>query len=352
MAFLYEPQTALPKDVWGLDYLLRNQADIHLRMTMVYPNDAAELTVAKGKAPGGKSEYEMTWAVLRRQNDEVRESAANLSSQYLCVLEPYEKKRLIQMIEPVTLTSEHGNDFPPLAVRVTTDEYVDTFILQNSAGSVCKTEDGLTCDGEFGFWRERHGKPTSELLVRGTILAKGYTRLSQSNAAYEGTIESCDFENFEIKVTPKLDDFATLVGKHLRIYNDAGNNASYLIQSVRSVEGGCILTLNLDPRIGEGFVGGFEDSCLISKTNLRLARFGYYAGKTLASEEKTAFFRLRDVEGGVSCRIDEANHGKVPAQELSDKFGGEDGNGTSRFIIYDYGPGDSIAVNNIASLNL
>ncbi len=351
MAFLYEPQTAKPNGVWGLDYLLRNQDDVHLRMTMVSPSDA-ELTVAKGKAPGGKSEYEMTWSILRRQNDSPPRLRRDvpLSSQYLSVLEPYEKRRLVQKIEPVALTNNGGNDFPPLAIRVTTNEYVDTIILQDDMGSVCETEDGLTCDGEFGFWRERNGEPITAVLVHGTILQKGDTQLSQPSAAYEGTIESCDFEAFEVKITPEPADITTLIGKHLRIHNNAGNDASYLIQTARSVKGGCILTLNLDPRIGEGFIGGFEDGCLVSKTNLRLARFEYYAGKTLANEDKTVFFRLRDVEGGVSCQIDEATHGKITAQELSATFADEDGNGLSRFIIYDYGPGDSVKVNGITSL--
>jgi len=367
MAFMYEPQTARPNDVWGLDYLLRNQDDIHLRMTMVYPSNA-ELTVAKGKAPSGKSEYEMTWAILRNQNE------SPLSSQYLCVLEPYEKKRLVQKIEPIKLTNGNANDFPSLAIRITTDKHVDTIILQNSAGSLCKPQawtpvraGEITCDGEFGFWRERNGKTDSAVLVRGTILAKGDVRLSQPNVAYEGTIKSCDFEplinstfdqtllkfeRFEIKIIPKPDDAATLVGKHLRIHNDAGNNASYLIKSAQNVEDGCIITLDLDPRIGEGFIDSFEDNCLVSKTNLRMARFEYYAGKTLSNENGTAFFRLRDVESGISCHIDEVTHGKIPAQKLSTEFSNKDSNGTSRFIIYDYGPGDSVTVNNVVFLDM
>jgi hypothetical protein len=311
--------------------------------TMAYPNDT-ELTVAKGKAPGGKSEYEMTWAVLRRQND------APLSSQYLCVLEPYEKRHLVQKIEPVNLSDHGGDDFPSLALRVTTDEYIDTIILQNSSGSLCQTADGLVCDGEFGFWRERNGKPISTILVRGTTLRKGDTKLSQRQAAYEGIIASCDFAAFEIRVTPEPRNVEILVGKHLRIHNNAGNNASYLIKKARCVDGEGIITLDLDPRIGEGFIEAFEDNCLVSRTNLRLARFGYYAGKTLANENKTVFFRLHDVAGGFSCYIDAGTHGNIRASELFAEFGGKEGGGLSKFIIYDYGPGDSVIVNNIASL--
>ncbi len=344
LAFMYEPQTRdVNCGVWGLDYLLRAQEDVHLRMTMVQLDDA-ELTVAKGKAPGGKAEYEITWAILRSEGQEP------LSRQYLCVMEPYEKKRLVRKIEPVILNYGLKSQFPPLAIRVTTDEYVDTIVLQSYATVLCQTEDGLVCDGEFGFWRERNNNPIAAVLAHGTILKKGNAEVSQPAPAYEGTIESCDYEAFEIKVTPEPRDISQLVGKHLRIYNDAGNDASYIIESARSVEGGCILNVAFDPKVGEGFVGSFEDGCLISSTNLRMARLSYYAGKTLANEDRTVFYRLSDVEAGNRCRINETTHGQVTAEKLSAEFTDRDGDGLSRFLIYDYGPGDSVTINYVATL--
>jgi hypothetical protein len=341
LASMYDPQTAQPKDIWALDYLLRHQGDVHLRMTMLEPDDA-DLTVAKGKAPGGKSDYQMTWAIHRRQG------AEPLSSQYLCVLEPYENECIIQKIERIAVTADSEGDFPPLAVRVTTDEYVDTIVLQNGANSVCKTN-GLVCDGEFSFWRERNGEPVAVVLAHGSILRKGETEIRQPDAAYTGVIESCDFANFEVKIAPAPHDIPALAGKHLHIHNDAGNAASYLIKEARPAEGGCVLNLALDPRIGEGFVGGFEDGCLISRTHLRLARFSYYAGKTLANEDHSALFRLSDVENGVRCRIHEAAHGQATADVLSAQFNDRDGDGLSRFIIYDYGPGDAVTIKNVAA---
>lgn len=109
-----------------------------------------------------------------------------------------------------------------------------------------------------------------------------------------------------------------------------------------------MLTLDLDPRIGEGFVGGFEDGCLTSGTHLRLARFSYYAGKTLANEDGSVLFRLSDVENGIRCRIHEATHGQVTADMLSTQFADRDGDGLSRFLIYDYGPGDTVTIKNVA----
>ena len=142
-----------------------------------------------------------------------------------------------------------------------------------------------------------------------------------------------------------------LVGKHLHMHSDAGNSASYTIENARPDADGCILTLELDPRIGEGFVKGFEDGYLISGTPLRMARFSYYAGKTLSNEDQSVMFKLRDVENGSRCKIDEATHGPVNVDALSSQFNDRDGDGLSRFLIYDYGPGDTVTVKNIAILS-
>jgi hypothetical protein len=343
LAFMYDPQTAHPEGVWSLDYMLRDQDNVHLRMTVVEPNDA-ELTVARGKAPGGRSDYEMTWTILRRQGSE------QLSSQYLCVLEPYENERVVKNIEKMSVTSADDSEFPPLAIRVVTDEYTDTIILQNDSNSVCQTADGLVCHGEFGFWREKSDGSSVAVLANGNVLSKEGTELRQPEASYTGVIESCDFRNFEVKVTPAPDDIASLAGKHLHIHNDAGNAASYLIEEARPDAGGCILTLELDPRIGEGFVRGSEDGCLVSGTHLRMARFSYYAGKTLANEDHSTIYRLSDVENGSRCQIHEATHGRISADTLSTQFSDRDGDGLSRFLIYDYGPGDSVTIKNFAAL--
>lgn len=341
LAFMYDPQIGKPDDVWSLDHLLRNQGDVHLRMTMVHPDDA-ELTVTKGKAPGGKSDYEMTWAILRREGIEP------LSSQYLCVLEPYENGRVVESIEKVKIASNNESDFPSLVLRVKTENYTDTIVLQTDADSECQTEDGLICHGEFGFWREKNQVLVDAALVNGDVLRKGEIAVSNGKAAYKGVIESCDFGNSEIRITP-MPNVPVLTGKYLHIRNDAGNSATYLIKKVRSEdEQSCILTLELDSRIGEGFVKGFEDNCLISGTHLRMARFSYYVGKTLSNEDQSVMYKLGDVGDGVRCQIHKAIHGQVSADTLSGQFEDKDEDGLTRFIIYDYGPGDEVTIKNVA----
>jgi len=58
-----------------------------------------------------------------------------LTSQFLLVLEPYEGLRPIQRIERLHLAGGQPETFPPVGVRVTTDEFVDTLIFQPGAGT-------------------------------------------------------------------------------------------------------------------------------------------------------------------------------------------------------------------------
>jgi len=77
---------------------------------------------------------------------------------------------------------------------------------------------------------------------------------------------------------------------------------------------------------------------------LRLASWGYYAGKTLANEDASAVYRLQDVAGRTKCVIDAEREGQVAAADLEKQFADQDGDGTPRLVIYDYGPGDTVTI--------
>lgn len=350
LAFLPDPQWAQPKQVWGIDYTPRRQQEARLRMTMVQPVDA-EVALATGRPAGGggKNAYEMTFAILKRAGD------APLASQFLTVLEPYAGARRVEQIERLEVTAvdpdraREPGAFAPLGVRITSAEFVDTLILNPVPGRAVQTADGLQCDGEVGFWREPRGggAPTSGVLANGRLLAKGPSRLSQQSPAYAGRIVRCDWAKRTVVVAPAPPAGARLVGEHLQIRNDGGSHVSYRVEDARPVEDGYELTLDLDPRVGEGFVQACEDGVVVSKVGLRLASFGYYAGKTLANEDGSAVYRVRDVEKALRCVID----GKVDAQTLREQFGDRDGDGLTRYLLYDYGPGDEVLLKHWATLD-
>ncbi|MCE5219603.1 hypothetical protein LLH03_21485 [bacterium] len=334
-AFLYDVARGTPTGPWSLDYALRDQTDLGLRLTCVSPS-GGKLATAKGKAPGGKSNYEITWAVWQQQGK------APLASQFLSVLEPYEKQSRLGRVVPVRVTGTPVDGFEPLAIRVEGTGFTDTFVFQRTGGGLCRTEDGLETDALYAFWRERNGKPETAVLLGGTFLRKAGMALRQATGECTGKIESCDWGHSTLRVrfaglAPAPE---ALVGRQVRLRNDDGSDASYLVKAARADGPLVEIKLGLDPRIGEGSVAGVDDGAVTSAISLRMAPWQYYAGKTLANEDGSALYRLKDVTGSTKCVLVEATEKAKLAEAFSDR----DGDGLVRFVIYDYGPGDEVRV--------
>lgn len=350
LALMRTPSRGETQGPWSLDYLLRDQKDVHLRMTSLSPL-GTEVTLAKGQAPGGRSSYDLTFALQRQKGQ------GPLLRQYLNVLEPYQGTRKLQKIEPLTVTGEAKDGaFPPLALRVTGEGFTDTIIIQDVPTRV--QAGGLTSDGVFALWRERDGKMQTACLVQGTEAAgAGGAKVTLPVGAYEGKIASCDWAQKTIRVelgeasSKALSGNAQgLVGRHVLLTNEAGNTASYAIQKAKVVNGGCELGFEFDSRIGEGFVDAVADRQVTSSANLIKWQYGYYAGKVLANEDGSATYRLADVKG-TACTLADGAEGKVKADVLKTSLVDKDGDGLARFVIYDYGIGDRVTIPAFAVVN-
>jgi hypothetical protein len=344
LAFLRDPTRVEADGVWSLDYLLRKQEDVHLRMTSVSPGTGS-LIVAKGSAPGGgRGGYSMTWAILKTRGE------GPLARQYLEVLQPYVGEAVVRTVERLPVTGgDSVSPFAPLAVRITTRDFVDTILLQHRHGA-SMTANGIEFDGEFGFWRERRGTLQSATLVRGTRLLKDGRGVTLDAPEYRGEIADCDWKHnaFVIKPTwPAAAALAALAGRHVRIHNDHGSSASYQIERAETAPDGCRITVRYDPRIGEGFVKECKDGVLVSATQLKLSAFDQYAGKTLSNETGDVFYKLSNVVSGRDCVIAKTNEQSPSGAKLDADFADRDGDGLRRFTIYDYGPGDTVTVENM-----
>jgi hypothetical protein len=142
-----------------------------------------------------------------------------------------------------------------------------------------------------------------------------------------------------------------VVGNHIRIKGrplpsaEEGPEVSYIIKAARPIEGGMELTLNLNPRIGAAHVSKCAEGIVKSGIKLRMAKWNYYAGKTITNEDASVIYRLKNVEHGTDCIID-SSHGKTPEKRLTNEFSDKDGDGIGRLYIYDYGPGDTVVIPN------
>ncbi len=343
LAYMHDPARGKPAGVWSVNCSLGGQDDTYLRMTSVYP-EGGELVLARGHNPQGRRLYEMPWVILTSQGE------PPLTRQYLNVIEPYEGEAAIKNIERVAVSGgDPEAQFEPLALRVTSDQFVDTIILQHRAGPLLSA-DGISFDGGFGFWRERDGELVMATLVRGTRLVKDGSGVTMDTAEYNGRVVSCDWAGRSLVISPAPPDVAALPGRHIRITNPHGSSASYQVESAEAVADGCRIAFTLDPRVGEGFVKECRDGVLVSDTFLRLHPFRYYAGKTLANETGDALYRISDVSDGYNCPIIADEGADLSAATLEAKFGDLNGDGLKHFLIYDYGPGDLVTLENFATV--
>ncbi len=224
------------------------------------------------------------------------------------------------------------------ALRIYGKGFTDTFILQKNGG-VKATADGVTSDGLVGFTRHVDGKCVASTLVRGTTLTTGEVAFSLPAPAFNAKIASCDWKHNTITLDTLPPQDAILLGRHIRIYNEYGSSASYIIQKVKTDGGKCVLTLNLDPRIGEGYVRNCTESAVHTKTELRMCPCQYYYGKCIVNEKGDRIFTVKN-----AWLYDINVIGNISKPDMIKAFPDTDGDGNIQFTIYDYGPGDAIQI--------
>lgn len=346
LALMREPSRTRINGPWSLTYDLRNQEGLSLEVHALEPRQG-DLTLAKGRAPGGRSAYDITWALLDNRADQ-----APLRQQYLHLLHPRAGTARLDRVETLPIAADPADgDFPPLALRVTTGDTVDWIVLQHGQRREITVE-GITTDAEFALWRERRGSLAGAVLVRGTRLQRQDHGLTLAEAEVHGTITACDWAANTILVAPAPPQDMTLVGRHLRIHNPLGSSTSYRIRAATAEGQAVRIHLDHDPRLGEGFVKTCQDGRIVGSTGLRLAGWQYYSGKTVANETATAWRRLRDADKARDLVVEPLDGQPVPAAVLAAEFNDGDADGLTRYVIYDYGPGDAVTMENAAVLSL
>lgn len=338
LAFMFEPAKAVVNRPWMAEVALKNQKNASVRIFSISPRDAVTFT-AKGEPPGGnKSLYKLDWIVVQANG------TAPLASQFMHVVHPYEGKPVVQRLEQIPVQGGKAEPWEPIAVKIHCDGFTDTVLLQQSNTGMI-TAGGISCDGIVGFWREAGGKCLASAVLRGTSLKKDQQGISLPSPYFQAKVASCDWGASTVTLDKMPPADCQWAGRHVRIFNDFGSSASYIIKKVLVENGSCKLQLDLDPRIGESFVDSFADSCIVGKNLFRMRHYGYYNGKTVAREDGKVFHCLKKVDNYKCLLLD-----KVTREQLMADFKDCDGDGLIRFIVYDFGPGDSIHIDNFAAM--
>ncbi|MGD9496556.1 MAG: hypothetical protein AB7Y46_09620 [Armatimonadota bacterium] len=339
-SFLDQVQRARPGAPWSMEWSLENYPDVHLRLHGIGPA-GSEVTLAKGRPPGGGKPFELQWVMRHAQGP------APLQTQFIEVLEAYEGAPVLDAVRPVAVSGGPAAGQEAVAIEVVAGDRVDTIIHNPDPAATVTTATGITLQGTFGIWSEEGGQVRRVLLVEGTRLAKGDREYTAPAGNWSGRIVSADYAARRIVVAPAPEDAESLVGRYVRITNEGGNDVTHLITAAQPVAEGVQFTLEDDPRIGAGPVSAVHEDGVETVVTLPFGPL-YYKGKTLGNEDGSALYRTAGVRE-MRVYIDPQANAGVTQARLAGQFADTNGDGTPRFTIYDYGPGDTVTVSSLIS---
>jgi hypothetical protein len=340
--YLFEVSRAETSAPWSLDWALEGYPDIHLRLTTL-PYRQTEVALARGKRTilVSPPEDEMQWVIQHAAGAEPQHS------RFVDVLEVYEGARLLSNVRRLNVQTSQQAAELPVAMRVKAASRVDTIIASRQPQR-CQAQ-GITSDGVFAVWSEKGGVLEAAYLVGGKILTGGETGLESRAAQWRGFITAVDYGRRSVMVHPAAPHPAGLAGRYVRFQNES-SDCTHLIMMAENQGDTCRLTLELDPRIGEGLAVGNQPNGLRTASPLYLAGWRYYHGKTLSNEDGSVCYRLGGATrcdgrfGDYDVWIDPLHHGAIEGHVLEKEFVDKDGDGLKRFVIYDYGVGDEAVV--------
>lgn len=199
----------------------------HLRLHALTACD--EIALASGDPPQNKPGNPRCLRYLLQSR-----IGENVQSQFVTVLEPYEKTQFIKAVRRLGI--EHAAN--PESVAAVAVELVDgrtDVIISCEQPTPVKVEGGIELDGQFGLVRLENGTVSMMRLVGGTRLQAGDVVLTSPTAWYEGTVSAVDTADpADNRVTLVPAPPAGTVGDTIHFINDLPEDTSYEIKAVHA----------------------------------------------------------------------------------------------------------------------
>jgi oligo-alginate lyase len=158
---------------------------------------------------------------------------AGLASQFVSVLEPYDRDPFIRGVRRLQVAhSADPDSVAALAVDLA-DGTTDVIIGCEERTRV-RVEGGIEFDGEFGLVRMERGKVTRMRMVGAILLACDEARLTAGCADYGGRVAKVQAgpSGNRVVLSPPLPREAGLVGRTIHFLNDLSPDTSYPIRAV------------------------------------------------------------------------------------------------------------------------
>lgn len=159
---------------------------------------------------------------------------ANVESQFVSVLEPYDKTRFIREVR--RLAVEHDGDPNSVAaVAVDLADGATDILVSCEHPTRVEVEGGIEFEGRFAIVRLVAGDVKLMCMTHAVLLSCGDTKLVAEHAAYEGEvakIDASDPANNLVFLDPPLPPDSALVGQTIHFENRLPLDTSYKIADV------------------------------------------------------------------------------------------------------------------------
>ena len=332
---LYNVQKGEATGPWSIDWKLKTEDDLHMRLTVVNATGGegsppVEVNITDGTSPAGGKPYEMKWVMMHNRAE------GTTRTQVLSLIEPYLKQPVVRKVTPLKLSGGDETGLGAAACRIELENCVDTVFCANDPTVEYTTENGLRFKGRFGLYREGAGKPMAMSLVGGTLLEKGNRRITLKTPEFRGRVVEVDRELETVTVSPAPGNVEALKGTHVFI-TSGRRRVGHKVVDAKRVGDNVLLELATDSKIGVGKVSGTQDFVVCSRTPFKLQGHGYYDGARVVNADATAEYRIIEARTGRGAMIDQGAHPDATAKKLSGEFA--DG---SWFAVYDHGVGDEV----------
>jgi len=213
----------------------------HLRLHALTPCD--EVALATGDSP--RKLQRPRYLIQSRLGE-------NVESQFVNVLEPYEKTPFVKQVR--ALRVEHqADDSAVAAVAVDLEGGITDVLISCEQPTAVKVEGGIDFHGTFGMVRLAGDRVKLMRMSGGTRLTLGDAKLLAERDAWRGTVvrvDASDAESNLVFLDPPLPQNAGLVGRTIHFLNDLPMDTSY---EIRAVTAGGISTGDIT------IVRGFKD---------------------------------------------------------------------------------------------
>jgi len=233
---------------WRIEDLrkrIRPGSEPHLRVHALTPCD--EVALASGQPPQNRAGNPASLRYLIQSR-----FGTALRSQYVSVLEPYDKTPFIRAVRTLRFESDAEPDTVAAVAVDLADGQTDILIACEQPARVT-LDDGIEMQGQFGLVRRRDGVVTTLRLIGGTRLCAGTAEVRSPQASWSGTVVRVDVTNPTdngIVLDPPLPADPGLVGRPLHFLTARPADTTF---PIRAVAGERVSIGELSP------VAGFKD---------------------------------------------------------------------------------------------